>query len=243
MLAIRWYGVMYAVAFWLAWAVLPYLGRKRAIPLSRDQWTSIIARGALGVLIGGRLGYVCLYDPEYFLVNPLEIFKIWHGGMSSHGGFIGAALGVWWAVRNFSPLYKGEREGVSILAIADVISIPAAIGLALGRIGNITNREFGMYPWYEAFADICIAVICYLSFRPPSRNLRERGSRIKSGMTTPGSIFALFLILYSIGRFLLEYLRPQEWSYVYGLTRGQAYTIPLLLAGVLLWIYADKHRI
>ena len=227
MLLIRWYGVMYAVAFWLAWAMLPYLGRKRALLLTRDQWTSIIAWSALGVLVGGRLGYVFLYDPGYFIAHPFEIVKIWHGGMSSHGGFIGAAAGVWFAARYFSPLDKGEREGVSLLAIAEVISIPAALGLALGRIGNITNGEFGLYPWYEATWDLVIAGICYLLLRR-----RERGTT---------SIFAIFLILYGIGRFLLEYVRPQEWSYIYGLTRGQAYTIPILLAGVILWRYAHQH--
>ena len=260
---------MYAVAFWLAWAMLPYLGRKRAFLLSRDQWTAIIAFGALGVVVGGRLGYVMLYDPQYFITNPLEIFKIWHGGMSSHGGFIGAALGVWLAARYFSPSYEGEREGVSILAIADILSVPAALGLALGRIGNITNGEFGLYPFYEAGADILIAAVCYVMLRSSSPlPFRERegvrGSRVavtpliralhkgkanllpkqeKGATARNGKIFASFLILYSIARFLLEYVRPQEWSYIYGLTRGQAYTIPLLLSGVLLWIYAHKHRI
>lgn len=209
---------MYAVAFWLAWLILPYLGKKRAISLSRDQWASIVAWGALGVLVGGRLGYVFLYDAEYFIANPFEIFKIWHGGMSSHGGFVGAAIGVWFAARR-----------LSLLAIADIITIPAAIGLALGRIGNITNGEFGAYPLYEGIWDICIAIVCYMFLG----RWREK----------PGRVFVLFLLLYGVGRFLLEYLRPQEWPYIYGLTRGQVYTIPLLLAGVLLWIYADKHRI
>ncbi len=232
---------MYVIAFWFAWAILPYLGEKRRITMSRDDWTRVIAWGALGVLVGGRLGYVCLYDLEYFLANPLEIFTIWHGGMSSHGGFIGAALGVWMAVR---------REGVSILAIADVISIPAAIGLALGRIGNITNGEFGMYPYYEAIWDLCIAIVCYVllhfhSTQPPLEKGRSRGDSppYEGGVRGGGNVFALVLILYGIGRFLLEYVRPQEWSYIYMFTRGQAYTIPLLVVGVLLWIYADKHRI
>ncbi len=229
MIGIRWYGVMYVVAFWLAWAIVPRLGKIRGITLSRDQWTRIIAWGAFGVLVGGRLGYAILYDPAYFIANPFEIFKIWHGGMSSHGGFVGAALGVWFATRTSSPSL--------LLAIADILCIPAAVGLALGRIGNITNDEFGIYPQYEAVGDVIIAVVCLTLLYAPHTNPlpeRERG-------TTRGKIFAIFLILYSILRFLLEYVRPQEWSYIFGLTRGQAYTIPILIIGVILWRYADKQ--
>lgn len=216
MLEIRWYGVMYVLAFWIAWALLPYLAKKRGVTLSRDRWTSIVAWGALGIVVGGRLGYGLLYDPHFFLANPGEIFKIWHGGMSSHGGFIGAALGVWWAARS-----------LPLLSIADVISIPAALGLALGRIGNLTNKEFGMYPMYEAIADLCIAGICYVLF------VRWKGK--------PGTVFSLFLILYGIARFLLEYLRPQEWSQLVGLTRGQLYTIPLFVIGCILYLRANRN--
>lgn len=219
---IRWYGVMYVVAFWLAWVVVPYLGNMRRIIISRDRWTTIIAWGALGVLLGGRLGYVVFYDPAYFAANPFEIFKIWHGGMSSHGGFVGAALGVWVAVRYFSP------SGVGLLAMADILSVPAALGLALGRIGNITNQEFGMYPYYEAIGDAMIAVICYVLLR------RVRGGK-------QGKVFSVFLILYSIIRFLLEYIRPQDWSLVFGLSRGQLLTIPILVIGVILFKYANNR--
>lgn len=219
MIVINWYGVMYVVAFWIAWAVVPYLGKKRDILMSRDNWTWIIACGALGVLVGGRLGYVFLYDPGHFIANPLEIFKIWHGGMSSHGGFAGAIIGALFAARKM-----GE---INLLAIADVLSVPASFGLALGRIGNITNNEFGTYPYYEALGDVVVAMVCYILLR------RERG-------ITDGKVFAVFLILYSILRFLLEYVRPQEWSYIFHLTRGQAYTIPILLLGMLLFRYAHK---
>lgn len=236
MLTVRWYGVMYVLAFWLTWVIAPYLGKRKGLHISRDEWTRIIAWGALGVLVGGRVGYVLLYDPNYFFTYPLEVFKIWHGGMSSHGGFIGAMIGVLMAVRYFSPSYEGEKEGVSIFVIADILTVPAALGLALGRIGNITNGEFGMYPLYEAIADIVIAGICYVLLRNHPLSPAYRTGR-------GGVVFATFLILYSVARFLLEYIRPQEWSYIYGLTRGQAYTIPLLVGGVLLWIYADKHRI
>lgn len=219
MMFIRWYGILYVIAFWLAWALVPHLGKKRRVTIGKDAWTLIVACGAAGVLIGGRLGYAIFYDPAYFGANPIELFKIWHGGMSSHGGFIGAALGVWIAAR---------RTGAPLLAIADILSVPAAIGLALGRIGNITNHEFGVYPYYEAVADVAIAIVCYV--------LLVRGG-------SHGSVFSIFLILYSIQRFFLEYIRPQEWPVTFGLTRGQLLTIPILVLGVILFLYANKRRI
>ncbi len=238
---IRWYGIMYVVSFWLAWLVVPFLGKKRGVVLSRDAWTTIIAYGALGVLIGGRLGYAVLYEPMYFFQYPLELFKIWHGGMSSHGGFIGAAVGVWIAVR---------KTPVSLLAVADILCIPAAIGLALGRIGNITNGEFGMYPYYEALANVVIAGVCYFVLRRhhPTQPPLEKGR--SSAFSPPyqggvgggesGVVIAIFLILYSISRFLLEFLRPDEWGLIVGLSRGQIYTIPMLIIGVLLFGHAIK---
>ncbi len=210
---------MYVVAFWTAWFMLPGLGKIRGVSLSRDQWTNIVAWGALGVLVGGRLGYALFYEPLYFLQSPIELFFIWNGGMSSHGGFIGAALGVWWATR--SPFLTKERLG----EVSDVLTVPVALGLALGRIGNIINQEFGMYPYYEAIGDVCIAVICYVL-------LRRRGTT-----------FPVFLLLYSILRFFLECVRPQDWPLVFGLSRGQLLTIPLFIGAVILLKNANKRRI
>ncbi len=216
--AIHWYGIMYAVAFWMAYAMFPYLGALRGIKISREESTMFVVYAALGVLIGGRLGYALLYEPLYFLTNPLQVFAIWGGGMSSHGGFIGVAIAVWlWA----------RYSNIPLLPIADMIAIPAAIGLALGRVGNIINQEFGIYPYYEVAGDIVIAIICYMLLRKKK---------------TDGIIIALFLILYSIERFLLEYIRPQEWSYIIGLTRGQFLTIPIFIIGMLLFLYARAKQ-
>lgn len=221
-IAIRWYGIAYVAAFWIAWAILPALGARRDVNLSREQWTSLLALGAAGALIGGRIGYVLLYEISYFFANPGEIIRIWQGGMSSHGGFLGAALGVWVAVHRIA----------SPLAVADVMTVPAALGLAIGRLANVANGEFGNYGLYEAVADFGIAAVCYVMLR----NSGEKG-------IIPGNVFATFLILYSIARFLLEYVRVQEWPFVWGLSLGQLYTIPLILFGILLWHYAHLTRV
>ncbi|MDA1168954.1 MAG: prolipoprotein diacylglyceryl transferase, partial [bacterium] len=125
------------------------------------------------------------------------------------------------------PLNRGR--GAALLNLADISTVPVALGLALGRVGNIINQEFGIYPYYEATGDVLISVVCYMF-------LRVRGGT--SGMT-----FAIFLLLYSILRFSLEYIRPQDWSLVFGLSRGQLLTIPLFLLAVILLKNAYKHRV
>lgn len=236
---IRWYGFLYVVAFWFAWFVAPYLARKHGEKDSRELWGTIVAYGALGVVVGGRLGYAIFYEPGFFWEYPLAIIQIWHGGMSSHGGFIGAALFVWLATRfSFRKL----------IAIADIVAIPSAVGIALGRIGNFINQElYGTVttlPWgmlvpedsllhhpiqiYDALGMMVLAIVCFMLLNP----------KIFRGV-----VFALFIVWYCIQRFLLEYIRLQEWQGAWGLSYGQILTIPLLFAGVLLCIYAYKYRI
>lgn len=221
--AVHWYGAMYALGFWIAYALLPRLGKLTGVKISRDAYTMLVVYGALGVTVGGRLGYALFYEPGYFFFHPFDVFAIWHGGMSSHGGFIGVACALWiWA----------KKEGVNALAIADIITVPVAIGLVLGRVGNFINQE--LYVRYDVFYDIVamvgIAAACYVMLKW-ARGMRN------------GSVIAAFLILYSISRFLLEYIRPQEWAYTFGLTRGQFLTIPIFCIGVLLFLHARNPRI
>lgn len=233
---VRWYGIMYLCGFLLALALLPRLQRFRSIALSRDDWASLVSAGIVGVLVGGRLGYVFFYEPGYFAQSPTEVLAVWRGGMSSHGGFIGvaAALFLWCWLRK-----------IDMRAVADLIVVPAAIGLAFGRLGNFINQElYGTVtalPWGVAFPDVAglrhpvqlyamakdllIAGLCFwhLHFQP----------------VRPGRTAALFLILYGALRFLLEYLRHQDYPLVdFGvllLSRGQLLTLPILLLGMLLW--------
>jgi len=233
--AVHWYGIMYLLAFLLAYAMIPRLQRFRGIALSVDDWSAIVSWGVLGVLIGGRLGFVLLYEPSYFLAHPLEIPAVWHGGMSSHGGFIGILLALWWAAK---------RHGVPFLALLDLIVVPAAIGLALGRIGNFINQElYGIstaLPWgiaipgveglrhptqiYAVFKDLCIAALCFAAL------WRDKNA---------GSAVAVFCVFYSVLRFLLEFLRIQPYPLVplgiVSLSRGQLFSVPLLLFGIVLW--------
>jgi phosphatidylglycerol:prolipoprotein diacylglycerol transferase len=238
---LHWYGVLYLAAFLLASWLVPRLQRFRALDLPAERWSSVVAAAVLGVVAGGRLGYVLFYDPAHFAAHPLDIFKIWQGGMSSHGGLAGVTVALWWTLRDVS---AEER-----LKIADIAVIPAAIGLALGRFGNFINQElYGTLtslPWgiaipgveglrhptslYAVGKDLLIALLCFwhLVVARPFRS---------------GRTLALFLMLYGVFRFLLEFLRvPTHDGLTFGLfvlTRGQALTLPLILAGGFLWWWA-----
>ncbi|PIQ76701.1 prolipoprotein diacylglyceryl transferase [Candidatus Peregrinibacteria bacterium CG_4_9_14_3_um_filter_49_12] len=239
--SVHWYGLLYLLGFLLAFYLLPRLQRYRGLHLSSDEWSHILSAAIVGVLVGGRLGYVFFYAPE-LLKTPLEVLKVWHGGMSSHGGFIGVALALWWSLR---------KKNMPLLAIADTAVVPVAIGLALGRLGNFINVElYGTVtdvPWamaipgveglrhplqfYGMAKDLFIASVCFVHLRRTS---------------IPGKTFGLFLMVYGVLRFLLEYLRQQYYAPLLlgslEISRGQLLTVPLFLLGLLLWVYVSKKR-
>ncbi len=238
-LSIHWYGIMYLLAFLLAAGLLPRLQRFRRLELKRDEWLNLLTWAILGVIVGGRLGYVFFYQPVYFLSHPLSIPAVWEGGMAFHGGLIGVSLVLAWMCK---------QHGRSMLAVADIVAVPAALGLALGRLGNFINLElYGSVttlPWgiaipgveglrhptqlYECGYSLVIALLCFLHLRfaPTAR---------------PGWTFALFLFAYGVFRSLTELLRVQEYvPLTVGplvLTRGQLLSVPMILCGVGLWIW------
>jgi phosphatidylglycerol:prolipoprotein diacylglycerol transferase len=235
---IHWYGVFYVVALALGALALPYLEAYRNLKLTTEQRIALLAWTFVGVVLGGRLGYVLFYDPAYYFIHPGEVLALSQGGMASHGGFIGVGIALWL----FSRAYK-----VPLRAIADVIIIPAAVGLALGRVGNMINGElpgiliaptspFGLlgarYPWplLEAVKNIVLAGVCYYWLRYKH--------------WPAGTLTAVFLIVYSVLRMLLELVR--EPSHVLGylgsvpITEEQLLTFLLFLAGLGL-LLAVRH--
>jgi phosphatidylglycerol:prolipoprotein diacylglycerol transferase len=243
--SVHWYGIMYVLAFIIAAVLLPILQKERGLKFSREQWLDIVSWGVLGVLLGGRLGFVFFYEPSYFIAAPWKIIAVWEGGMSSHGGFLGVGIAL---------LLLCWKKKYDLLAILDVVVVPAAIGLALGRLGNFINQElYGTVttlPWsiaipgvsglrhptqfYELCTDLLVALCCFLSLPRPL-------FRFSYGRT-----FALFLMLYAIARFCIEYFREQQYAlFILGplcLTRGQLLTIPLLLFGVAIWFLPVRWR-
>lgn len=235
---IHWYGVLYLCAFLCGVIILPRIQKYRNVNWSNDEWMSLASSVVLGVILGGRLGFVLLYEPAFFLSHPTEMLAVWHGGMSFHGGLIGVVVAIWLTLR---------KRNAEKLRIADLIVIPAALGLVFGRIGNFINLElYGTVttlPWgitipgveglrhptqlYSALKDtiICLACLWHL---------------IRFQNVRPGNTFALFLVMYGVLRFCVEFLRaytnPPISLGALTLSWGQIYSIPVFLAGVVLFV-------
>ncbi len=244
--SVHWYGLLYLAGFLLGFVIAQRLQKYRGIHWSSDEWSDVLTAIVLGVIVGGRLGYVLFYAPSLFWLDPLEIFKVWHGGMASHGGFIGVVLAVLWLRRKYR---------FDLLAFTDVIVVPIALGLALGRLGNFLNGElYGSIttlPWgmefpgaegwrhptqlYAMVKDLTIALICTF-------HLRAAAGTKKPGVTT-----ALFLILYAVFRFIVEHFRVQSVPDVQvgaiTLTYGQVLTIPILVLGILVLLYVRRRGV
>jgi phosphatidylglycerol---prolipoprotein diacylglyceryl transferase len=234
---LRWYGTMYLLGFLAAYWFLKRFTAKRSGSFEGERILDFLAYAALGIVVGGRLGYVLLYNIGYYIQHPLEVFALWHGGLSFHGGFIGVALTGWWFAR---------RNGLSLYEIADAVVIPLPIGLGLGRIGNFINGElFGRpteVPWcmvfpqggpacrhpsqlYEALLEGVVLFLCMWGL---GRTPRPTGVMLWS-----------FVALYGTCRFLVEFTRmpdPQLGLLLGPLTMGQLLSAPMaILGGCMVW--------
>lgn len=245
-LKVHWYGLMYLLSFLLGWALIRYRCRKFHFGLSVEQVTDLVFYIAIGVIIGGRLGYMLFYNLPNFLHAPWIIVKIWDGGMSFHGGLVGVILMVWWWS------HKQHRHFVDII---DFIVPVVPVGLAAGRLGNflqgelwgkITNVPWAMiYPQadlmprhpseiYEFLLEgvLLFVVLWWYSSKPRPRM----------------AVSAMFLIGYGCVRCLCEFFRMPDPQYGYlafgWLTMGQILSFPMILLGIILiWIAYRKQRI
>jgi phosphatidylglycerol:prolipoprotein diacylglycerol transferase len=243
-ISIHWYGLMYVLGFLVGLPVLKRLLKYRDLSFTEKQIESLVLHVFFGVIVGGRLGFVLFYGGMEYLAHPLEIFKVWNGGMASHGGFIGVILGL---------LIYTRGNMTMLLKIADVLAVPIALGLMFGRLGNLINGElYGTVttlPWgmhfpgaeglrhptqiYAMLKDITIATVCFFHLRRTWPQER------------PGSTIGVFLCMYAVLRFLVEVFRDQPLGYtnIFGveLSRGQLLTLPLFALGILVLLYA-YHR-
>ncbi len=235
---LRWYGIMYLLAFLCAWL----LGRYRA-SLSVNDWTKeqfddVLTLGMFGVILGGRIGYVLFYDLSSFMADPLEIFRVWHGGMSFHGGLLGVLISMWYAAR---------KMGRSIWEVSDFVAPLVAPGLFFGRIGNFINGELWgnvtTVPWgmvfhgggdlprhpsqlYEAFLEGLVLFVLVWVFSTKKRPL--------------GAVTGLFAMGYGLARFGVEFVRMPDAHIGYmafnWLTMGQILSLPLIIIGGWLFV-------
>ncbi|HLS85128.1 MAG TPA: prolipoprotein diacylglyceryl transferase [Burkholderiales bacterium] len=234
-LAVRWYGLMYLLGFAAAW----WLGTRRiargAAPVSRAQFDDMIFYALLGVILGGRLGYVLFYKPAQYLADPLKIFAIWEGGMSFHGGLLGVMLAMWVLAR---------RQNVDYLRLMDFVAPLCPLGLAAGRLANFINGElWGRVtdlPWGMVFRGAGDAP------RHPSQlyQFALEGLALfvilwwySSKPRARGRVSGLFLAGYGAFRFIAEFAREPDAFLGFlalGLTMGQWLSLPMLAAGLLL---------
>ncbi len=244
--AVHWYGLMYLFGFAAFWL----LGRTRAKEawrqMSAADMEDLLFYGVIGVILGGRLGFCLFYQPEWYLSHPLDIFKVWQGGMSAHGGIIGSILAIF--------VFARIREK-RFLVVADFVAPLVPLGLMFGRIGNFINGElWGRaaspdLPWtmifkhsgtlvprhpsqlYEAFLEgaLLFTVLWIFSRKPRAT----------------GAVGALFCMGYGLVRFIVEYFREPD-SYLglglFGLSRGQWLSLPVIALGVIVWIWVNRRR-
>ncbi|MFV9474945.1 prolipoprotein diacylglyceryl transferase [Advenella sp. RU8] len=240
-LKVHWYGLMYLLAFALVWILGRYRIKKGMIDLTQQRFEDLIFYGVLGVIAGGRLGYILFYQPSFYLSHPLEIFSVWDGGMSFHGGLIGVLLAMY---------LFGRKEGKTFFEVADFIAPLVPLGLACGRLGNFINGELWGRP-----ADVPWAMIF-----PGAGNIPRHPSQLyqmllegillfiilwffSSKKRPVGQVSAVFLMGYGVFRFIAEYTREPD-SYLgilaLGFSMGQWLSIPMILAGI--WLYANSTR-
>lgn len=245
-LAIRWYALAYLSAFLLGWLYVVYLaGRNKDQRPNKLDLDDFLAWGILGVILGGRVGYVLFYQTAMYLQNPLEIFMLWHGGMSFHGGALGMIIAMF--------IYAW-RKNIPTLRLTDWVCCAVPIGLFFGRIANFVNGElYGRVteaPWGVIFPHGGELA------RHPSQ-LYEAGleglvlflilfalANIKSVLARPGIISGVFLIGYALSRITVEFFREPDvqLGYLFGMfTMGQILCLPMILGGLITIAIAFKN--
>ncbi len=241
-IGIRWYSLAYIFGILIGW----YLAKQYFVSENiKNQFDDYLTYVIIGLIIGGRVGYVIFYNFEYYLINPLDIFKIWQGGMSFHGGVIGIVI----ASLIFSRKYKSK-----IFEFLDVIALVSPIGIFFGRIANFINSELYGHetslPWgvkfiqidnlyrhpsqiYEAILEGFILFLLLIYFRN------------KRGFTISGKLSSLFLILYSGFRFISEYFRvpDEQIGYlIFNLTMGQLISFVFFTIGLILFYFLNEYK-
>jgi phosphatidylglycerol:prolipoprotein diacylglycerol transferase len=243
--AVRWYGLMYLLGF----ALFLILGRLRA----KDTWRGmdkqdvddLLFWGVLGVIVGGRLGYVLFYKPGYYLEHPLEAFMLWKGGMASHGGIVGVITMMWlWS----------RAKGKSFLKVADFVVPLVPLGLGAGRIGNFINGELwgrpadpAVWPWAMVFPQANDGVP-----RHPSQLYQFAGEGVllfillwlfSRKQRAPGVVGAMFLVGYGVQRLITEFAREPDnflGLLTFRLSMGQWLSLPMIAIGLAMLIVLQR---
>jgi len=242
---IHWYGLMYLIAFISVYFLGTYRAEKKS-DWQKSEIQDLVFYGALGAVIGGRIGYTLFYDLSVFIESPLNIFKIWQGGMSFHGGLLGAIAGLY--------LYA-RKTSRSFIGVSDFVAPLVAIGLGAGRLGNFINGELWGKPTDLPWGMIFLNTDSSGLARHPSMlyELLLEGIVLfiivwvfSSKQRPACAVTGLWLLLYGIFRFLVEFVRLPDahigylaWDW---LTMGQILSLPMILSGFILLAYAYRKN-
>ncbi len=238
-LQIRWYALAYLAGFLIGWKYVLYLVKKdQDKGITPQHIDDFLTWAIVGVIVGGRLGYVLFYQADVYLRDPLEIFKVWHGGMSFHGGALGVIIAM---------IVFAARRKIAVLRLTDLVCCAVPIGLFFGRLANFVNGElFGRVtdvPWgvifphggdlprhpsqlYEAALEglVLFSAMAVLAHKDPVRN-------------RPGILSGVFLIGYGLSRIVIEFFREPDvqLGYLMGfVTMGQVLSVPMIVFGLIL---------
>jgi phosphatidylglycerol:prolipoprotein diacylglycerol transferase len=258
--SLRWYALAYLAGLLIGWRILVGLMRRPAVwgdgaPMRPAQCEELLTWVILGVVLGGRLGFVLFYQPAFYLAHPGQIIRIWEGGMSFHGGFLGVVL---------VTMLWCRRHGIATLRVADAVCVATPIGLGLGRVANFVNAElWGRptdLPWGVIFpgaeAQSCPGVTG-LCARHPSQLYEAALEGVllalvmfalvrRRGLARPGLALGVFLTGYGLSRFVVEFFRQADAQFitpenplghvlggpVWGLSMGQLLSLPMILVGL-----------
>jgi phosphatidylglycerol:prolipoprotein diacylglycerol transferase len=252
---LRWYSLAYLAGIFIGYWYLLKLLKQPGAPMARRHADDLVFYASLGIIFGGRLGYVLFYNLSYYLQNPIDILKLWDGGMSFHGGVIGTSLGI---------LYLARKEGLPWLRIHDYVACCVPFGLFFGRLANFVNGELWGAPTTIPWAIRFVETVGGQAVLGPPRHPSQLYEAALEGLVLfailavmfwrsqaryePGKLVGAFIFFYGIFRFSVEFIREPdaqltEFAAATGLHMGQWLTVPMILGGIYLMATAKKRRV
>jgi phosphatidylglycerol:prolipoprotein diacylglycerol transferase len=251
---LRWYSLAYLAGIFLGYWYLLKLIKQPGAPMARRHADDLVFYAALGIILGGRIGYVLFYNLSYYAAHPIDILKLWDGGMSFHGGLVGTVLGI---------LYLSWKQKLPALRIHDYVACVAPIGLFFGRLANFVNHELWGAPTNVPWAIRFPEVIGGITVLGPPRHPSQLYEAFLEGIVLfailwwmfwktearyqPGKLVGAFGFFYGLFRFLVEFVRepdPQLTAFAHetGLHMGQWLSLPLIIGGAWLMWTAKNRR-
>ena len=252
---LRWYSLAYLVGIFAGYFYLLRLIREPGAPMARRHVDDLVFYAALGIIFGGRLGYVLFYNLPYYAAHPLDIFKLWDGGMSFHGGVIGTSVGL---------LYLSWKNKLPWLRVHDYVACVVPFGLFFGRVANFVNGELWgaptHVPWAVRFPELIDGVRTLGPPRHPSQLYEAGLEGLLLGAILwvmfwktparyqPGKLVGAFLFFYGLFRFGVEYIREpdaqlSDFARATGLHMGQWLCVPMIFGGLYLMLTAARRRV